>query len=71
MDGKTPDDPALSHEEATLLLLVARGQSTSKVARTLAISESTMRRRLTSLQRKLGANSRINAVYLAAKSGLI
>ena len=65
------EQSSLSQEEARLLLLVAQGDATRKVARSLALSESTLRRRLTLVQRKLGANSRINAVYLATKKGYI
>lgn len=69
MDDAAPI--ALTREEAILLQLVAEGYATQKVARSLSLSESTLRRRLTTVQRKLGANSRINAVYLATKKGYI
>ena len=66
-------DPSsqLSDEEAALLLAVAHGHAAQRIARSLALSEATLRRRLRKVQKKLGANSRINAVYLAAKRGVI
>ncbi len=68
---KESDAPILHADEVLVLELVAKGYAGSKIARLLTMSESTLRRKLRRAQRKLGANSRINAVYLAAKKGLI
>ena len=54
-----------------MLGLVAAGHGVRRVARTLSVSESTLRRKMRVVQQKLGGNSRINAVYIAAKKGLI
>lgn len=64
-------DRPLDDVEIRMLGLVASGYGVRRVARMLAMSESTLRRRMALVQRKLGANSRINSVYLAAKRGLI
>ena len=71
MDSGSPGPSELSSGEIRLLQLVAQGHSAIKVARSLALSEATLRRRLRAVQTKLDANSRINAVYIAAKRGLI
>lgn len=52
-------------------MLVAQGHGIRRVSRTLSISESTLRRKMAVIGRKLGANGRTNAVYVAAKRGLI
>lgn len=57
--------------ELRLLALIAEGHGVRRVARALSISESTLRRRMGVVQRKLGANGRTNAVYVGAKRGLI
>ena len=57
--------------ELRLLMLVAEGHGVRRVARTLSVSESTLRRKMGVIGRKLGANGRTNAVYVAAKRGLI
>ncbi|MDQ3878319.1 MAG: hypothetical protein M3290_08235 [Actinomycetota bacterium] len=69
-----PDDVAgrvLDELQRRVLLEVASGAPGKVVARRTAVSESTMRRVLRSVRTTLGANSTINAVYIAAKGGLI
>lgn len=63
-------DP-LDDFELRLLRLIAEGHGVRRVARSLSISESTLRRKIGVVQRKLGANGRTNTVYVAAKRGLI
>ena len=65
-----PEQP-LDDLELELLTLIAHGHGVRRVTRTLSISESTLRRKLLVIARKLGANGRTNAVYVAAKRGLI
>ena len=67
MDGEA----AFDAEELRALALVAAGHAARRVARVLGVSDATLRRRLKRVEGKLGANSRINAVYLAARRGLI
>ena len=72
VSGVAPDaEEALDDFEVRLLSLIANGDSVQRVARTLAISESTLRRRMSAVQRKLGGKGRTNTVYLAAKKGII
>lgn len=70
-DVEAEPDRLLDDFELRLLKLIATGASVQRVARTLAISESTLRRKLAVVSRKLGASGRTNTVYLAAKKGLI
>ena len=65
-----PEQP-LDDFELRLLRLIASGEGVRRVARTLSISESTLRRKMRVVQRKLGGNGRVNTVYIAAKKGLI
>ena len=61
----------LTDAEIQLLRLASKGLDRSQIARELVISESTLKRMFGEVQRKLGANSRIQAVAVAAKKGLI
>lgn len=64
-------EAALDEEELRALALVAAGHAAQRIARVLNVSDATLRRKLKRAQDKLGANSRINAVYVAARRGLI
>lgn len=62
---------ALDELQRQVLLEIASGTPGKVAARRAAISESTMRRVLRSVREVLGATSTVNAVYIAAKGGLI
>lgn len=66
-----PDEDLLDEADKALLTLLAEGHAARRVSRSLSISDSTLRRRLAEIQRRLGGNSRINTIYIAAKRGLI
>ncbi len=71
----TPPAPAppagLSEREAEVLRLLAEGLSDKQIAARLAIAESTARYHVTSIRNKLGADTRAQAVALAAQRGLL
>lgn len=70
--SKTGDHPGdLSELQTAILRRFAGGESSAQVARALSISEATMRRNLQEARDLLGAASTANAIYLAAKEGLI
>jgi len=51
--------------------LVARGATNPQVARDLYVSESTVKHRLRTAMRKLGARDRTELVYRASAQGLL
>ena len=61
----------LSPREHGVLRLVAAGQSNRQIARTLSISERTVKFHVTALFNKLGADNRAQAVAIAAERGLL
>ena len=61
----------LNDLELRMLRLFVRGATQTDLARDLLISESTLKRRFVELQRKLGADNRIDAVARAARMGLV
>jgi DNA-binding NarL/FixJ family response regulator len=61
----------LSEREREVLRLVADGLPTKQVARTLGITERTVKFHVNSIFHKLGADNRAQAVALAAQRGLL
>ena len=61
----------LSHREAEVLNLVARGLANKQVARELGITESTVKTHVSCILAKLGLASRTQLALYAARTGLI
>ncbi|HEX2173230.1 MAG TPA: response regulator transcription factor [Dehalococcoidia bacterium] len=61
----------LSDREREVLRLIAEGQSTKQIARTLSIAERTVKFHVASIFQKLGADNRAQAVALAVQRGLL
>jgi DNA-binding NarL/FixJ family response regulator len=61
----------LSERERAVLRLVAAGLSNKQIARSLSISERTVKFHVTSILHKLGADNRAQAVALATQRGLL
>ncbi len=61
----------LTDAEVHLLSLYARGLDQSSIAKELVVSESTLKRMFNEVQRKLGAENRVQAIVMATKKGLI
>jgi DNA-binding NarL/FixJ family response regulator len=61
----------LSVREQEVLRLVAKGQANKVIARQLFISPSTVNYHLTAIFNKLGADTRAQAVAVAAQRGLL
>ncbi|MFN8516787.1 MAG: response regulator transcription factor [Thermomicrobiales bacterium] len=61
----------LSERERAVLRLVAAGLTSKQIARELAITERTVQFHVTGLLNKLGAESRAQAVAIAAERGLL
>ena len=61
----------LSAREREVLGLVSQGLSSKAIGRQLFISERTVAQHLTAVFHKLGANTRAQAVAVAAQRGLL
>src|SRR5713226_18984 len=61
----------LSEREREVLRLVADGLSNKQIARSLGITERTVKFHVTSIFNKLGAENRAQAVALAIQQGLV
>jgi two-component system, NarL family, sensor histidine kinase DegS len=61
----------LTARELEMLVLVARGMLAKEIARTLAISEKTVRNQISSIYRKLNIYDRSQLVLYAVRKGLI
>jgi DNA-binding NarL/FixJ family response regulator len=61
----------LSARECEVLTLMASGHSTSVIAQELGLSVHTTRNHIRNLMAKLGVHSRLDAVVVAARSGLV
>lgn len=66
---QVPD--ALTPRQQEVLVLLADGLGTRDLARQLGITEETVRNHIRALLRKLGAHSRLEAVVVAARMGLL
>jgi DNA-binding NarL/FixJ family response regulator len=51
--------------------LLAEGSDVANVAKDVAMSESSLKRAIREIQRKLGVSNRTQAIVAAAKKGLI
>jgi DNA-binding NarL/FixJ family response regulator len=61
----------LTPRQLAILRLVAAGQSNQQIARSLGITERTVKFHVTAIFNKLGADNRAQAVALAAQRGLL
>jgi DNA-binding NarL/FixJ family response regulator len=68
--GRSPEELGLSPRQVDVLKLLVEGKSNKLIARDLLMSESTVKTHLEALFRRLGANSRTQAVVAAARLGL-
>ena len=66
----SPPLDRLSHHDLRLLALVAEGGANPHIARTLGITEKTVRNRLSQILVKIGAADRVQAALLARDQGL-
>jgi DNA-binding NarL/FixJ family response regulator len=69
--GGGGDADALTQRELEILRLLARGLDTQAIADELTISSNTVRTHLQNVFAKLGAHSKLEAVTLAGKRGLL
>lgn len=70
-DARDLAESDLSRRETEILRLVARGTSNKEVAKTLHLSETTVKRHLSNVYAKLGVHARGEAVSKAVSEGWI
>jgi two-component system nitrate/nitrite response regulator NarL len=61
----------LSHREKQVIQLIGKGLKNQQIATQLCISESTVRRHLTSIYSKLGVSDRLELLIFANRKGLV
>ena len=66
-----PSAEALSHREQEVLLQLAKGTATQEIANELFLSIHTVRNHVRNILLKLGAHSKLEAVAIAIRDGLI
>ena len=72
-DVKKEDDIStpLNPKEVEILALVVKGKANKEIGSILGISESAVKKNISSILRKLNANDRAHAVVLAVRNGLV
>jgi DNA-binding NarL/FixJ family response regulator len=73
MSGAAVTEPgmALDAEEVELIRLLAEGLVLDAVARRLALSERTVRRRIRALCDRFGVDTPVQVVVIAARNGVL
>lgn len=71
--GKTVEDitTPLTSKEVQILTYIAEGNTNKRIASLLGISEQTIKNHVSAILRKLNANDRAHAVFLALRNGWI
>lgn len=69
--GREETRRPLTEREREVLLLVAEGRSNADIADRLAVSVHTVRNHIASLSAKLGAHSKLEALSIAVREGLL
>src|SRR5437588_6702779 len=68
---KRQNNDGLTAREMEMLVLIAKGMLAKEIARTLAISEKTVRNHISTIYRKLNIYDRSQLVIYAVRKGLI
>jgi DNA-binding NarL/FixJ family response regulator len=71
--GMTIEDitTPLTSKEVQILTFIAEGNTNKRIASILGISEQTIKNHVSAILRKLNANDRAHAVFLALRNGWI
>ena len=65
------EDNSLTAREVEMIRLMARGMMVKEIARTLQVSEKTVRNHLSNIYRKCDVYDRVQIVLYALKMGLV
>jgi PAS domain S-box-containing protein len=73
LDGRRPprSDPRLTPRQSEVLMMLGEGLSTDQIASMLHLSKETVRNHIRHVLRGLGAHSRLEAVAMARRQGLL
>lgn len=71
LQRRSASDRDLTHREREVLGLLAEGMSNAAIAERLTISVHTVRNHIANLSAKLGAHSKLEALSIAVRDGLI
>jgi two-component system response regulator DevR len=69
--GRGAVQPALTEREREVLALVAEGRTNAAIAEELTVSVHTIRNHVANLSAKLGATSKLEALAIAVRDGLL
>ena len=69
--AKTPDSHGLTSRELVVLRLLATGRTNAQIGAELFISPKTASVHVTSILRKLGVTTRVQAAAVAERAGLL
>jgi DNA-binding CsgD family transcriptional regulator len=69
-EDRSSERPLLTRRELEILRLVASGRTNRQVAELIWVTDQTVKYHLANVYRKLGVNSRAEAVEWAVRSGL-
>ena len=69
--GQEPTAPTLTERELEVITALARGAGNKQIARTLDISEKTVRNHISNIYKKLHIYDRTQAVLYAIREGLV
>lgn len=68
---EVPEQSRLTQRQLEVLQLLAEGKSTAQIADELVLSKTTVRNHIAHLLANLGVHTRVQAVIMAAREGLI
>jgi PAS domain S-box-containing protein len=73
LNGRRPprSDPRLTPRQSEVLMMLGEGLSTDQIASMLHLSKETVRNHIRHVLRALGAHSRLEAVAMARRQGLL
>jgi PAS domain S-box-containing protein len=71
LDGRRPAGPPLTARQDAVLHLLAAGRSTDEMAAELGLTRTTVRNHVQALLRRLRVHSRVEAVAVARRRGLV